>query len=545
MESLHPVQGTHQMRTTYPLPDSWTGFPALLREAGYYTTNNVKTDYNSGHAEAIINASFDENSDSAGWWAREGEQPFFSIFNHMVSHQSRTMVWPREQFVDEVQSTLKPDQVHDPAGAPVPPYYPDTEEMRKTIARFYDCVTMMDQQVGEILQRLEEENLLDDTIIFFYSDHGSGMPRHKRIILDSGTHVPLLVRFPEKYRHLAPADPGTRTDRLVSFDDFGPSVLSLAGIPMPAYMQGNAFLGEHAGQPRDYVYAHRDRIDEAVDFSRSIRNQRYLYIRHYMPHLSYNQQSAWPDQGKINAAFYQMAASGDMTAAQRHFAGPTKAVEALYDVVEDPLNLTNLAESPEHQDVLETMQAALRDQLIAQRDLGFVPEIEMLKYTVDSTPHTWGQSEAYAIERYMQAAERVGTNDFAAFREALKSNHEGVRYWGTMGYTAAPSLPAAELVPLLGALTDSSAAVRIQAASALMRHGHEAEGLAVLTELLEHEEPVVVLYAARAIELAGDNARPAHAAMQALYDQYKDRQDDPYLFIAFTTKGYLDRVSPF
>ena len=150
-----PAQGAHQMRSAFPLPDEWVGFPALLRDAGYYTTNNVKTDYNSGHAAAIIEASLDENSDTAGWWGREDGQPFFSIFNHMVSHQSRSMVWPYEQFVSEVQSQLDPDQIHDPAAAPVPPYYPDTPIIRKTLARFYDCVTVMDKQVGEILQRLE------------------------------------------------------------------------------------------------------------------------------------------------------------------------------------------------------------------------------------------------------------------------------------------------------------------------------------------------------------------------------------------------------
>ncbi|MBX2820512.1 MAG: sulfatase-like hydrolase/transferase [Rhodothermaceae bacterium] len=539
-----PAQGAHQMRSAFPLPNEWVGFPALLREAGYYTTNNVKTDYNSGHAAAIIDASLDENSDTAGWWGREEGESFFAIFNHMVSHQSRSMVWPYEQFVREVQSQLDPDQIHDPATAPVPPYYPDTPIIRKTLARFYDCVTVMDKQVGEILQRLEADGLMDDTIIFFYSDHGSGLPRHKRAILDTGMHVPLLVRFPEKYQHLAPAEPGSRLDRLVSFDDFGPSVLSLVGIDIPAYMQGEPFLGDQATPPREFVYGHRDRIDEAMDMSRSVRDHEYLYVRHYMPHMSYNQQTAWPDQGEIRHEFYQLAVGGNMTPNQRHFAGPAKPLEELYDVQADPMNLNNLVEHADHQDVLDRMRGALREQLIAQRDLGFVPELEMLRYTDGTTPQAWAQTNAYNIEAYMSAAEAVGSDDFERLRDALGSSIEGVRYWGAMGYMAAPSLLAADLIPLLGALNDEASSVQIQAASALIKHGHQEEGLPVLRNLLRHEDPNVVMYAARAVELAGEDALPAYDDMQGLYDAYKDRTDDPYLFIGFAAKGYLDRVVP-
>ena len=537
-----PAQGVHQMRSAFPLPEDWVGFPALLREAGYYTTNNVKTDYNSGHAAAIIEASLDENSDTAGWWGRAEGQPFFSIFNHMVTHQSRSMVFPYEQFVSDVQSQLEPEQIHDPALAPIPPYYPDTPVIRKTIARFYDCVTVLDKQVGALLDRLEADGLMDDTIIFFYSDHGTGLPRHKRTILDSGMHVPLLVRFPEKYQHLAPAAPGTRLDRLVSFDDFGPSVLSLLGVQIPEYMQGEPFLGDQATPPREFVYGHRDRIDEAIDMSRSVRDNEYLYVRHYMPHMSYNQQTAWPDQGEIRHEFYRMAASGNMTEAQHHFAGPTKPVEELYDVQADPMNLNNLAEDAAYQDVLDRMRGVLRDELFAQRDLGFVPELEMLKY---DTPHEWAKSEAYNMAAYVEAAEAVGMEDYKAYREALGSSMEGVRYWGAIGYMTVDELQAADIIPLLGASNDEAESVQIQAASALIKHGQEAEGLDVLRNLLRHEDPNVVMYAARAIELAGEKARPAYDDMQELFALYEGRTDDPYLFIWFSAKGYLDRVERF
>lgn len=205
------TQGTHAMRSRFPLPAEMKGFPSILRQAGYYTTNNVKTDYNSAAEESIIAASWDDNSETADWRGRKTNQPFFSTFNLMTSHQSRTMVWPYKQFEDEVQSQLRANEIHDPGRVPLPPYYPDTPLVRKTLARYYDCVTVMDTQVGEILKQLEADGLADDTIVFFYSDHGSGMPRHKRALFDSGMHVPLLIRFPDKYQHLAQLPPVNRS----------------------------------------------------------------------------------------------------------------------------------------------------------------------------------------------------------------------------------------------------------------------------------------------------------------------------------------------
>ncbi len=359
------TQGTHSMRSLFPLPAEMNGFPAILREAGYYTSNNVKTDYNSSAEKSIIAASWDDNSGTADWRSRETDQPFFSIFNLMTTHQSRTMVWPYEQFKDEVQSQLSAGEVHDPARVPLPPYYPDTPLVRKTVARYYDCVAVMDKQVGEILKRLETDGLADDTIVFFYSDHGSGMPRHKRALLDSGMHVPLLIRFPAKYQHLAPTAAAESIDRLVCFEDFAPTVLSLAGIDsVPDFMRGQAFLGPLNTPEREYTFGHRDRVDEIIDMARSVRSKDYLYIRNFMPHLGYNQQSAWIDQGEVRRDFYALADSGDATPAQAQYLNPRRPREELYDCVADPLNLNNLAASAEFQPTL------LEDAKGSQKSLG-------------------------------------------------------------------------------------------------------------------------------------------------------------------------------
>ena len=246
--------GTQHLRSLFPIPEAFHGYPAYLRAAGYYCTNNEKTDYNTASEPAIIAASWDESSGRAHWRKRRPAQPFFSVFNLMVSHQSRASVWPQQQFEQMISKVLTPAERHDPDRAPVPPYYPDTPKVRRTLARYYDCVTAMDKEVGRILDELAADGLAEDTIVFFYGDNGRGLPRGKRTLYDTGLHEPLIIRFPKKFQHLAPAAPGQTLDRLVSFVDFPPAVLSLAGLQPPAYMQGTAFLGPHAGPPRQYVY---------------------------------------------------------------------------------------------------------------------------------------------------------------------------------------------------------------------------------------------------------------------------------------------------
>ncbi len=537
------AQGTHHMRSQFPIPPRMLGFAALLRKAGYYATNNVKTDYNSGLADEIIAASWDDSSETAHWRRRKEGAPFFAVFNLMTSHQSRSMVWSYEQFKTDVQSRLSADEIHDPSKVPLPPYYPDTPLIRKTLARYYDCVTVMDAQVGRILAELDQDGLADDTIVFFYSDHGSGMPRHKRALLDSGMHVPLLIRFPEKYKHLAPA--GTTTDRLVCFEDFGPTVLSLAGLgSRPPSMTGRPFLGPQSAEPRQYVYGHRDRVDEVVDMARSVRDHRFLYIRNYMPHLGYNQPSAWVDQGEMSHEFYRLADPQSMTPPQYHFAGPTRPVEELYDCRTDPANLNNLADSPQHQQVLARMRQQHRQYVFDSRDLGFLPEIEQWKIAAEKIPMQWAKTEDYELEAIFDAASRVGSNELEEFRRGLDSKNPAVRYWNAVGLSAATKWNPSCADRLEQALQDPSSAIRIEAASALARHGQAELALPILADLIQGDDTTVLLHAARAVELMGADAAAIHGEMAELFRRFEDDPSDPAWFIRFTTTGFLNRVNP-
>lgn len=497
-----PSLGTHQMRSAFPIPAEMKGFPARLRQAGYYTTNNVKTDYNTANWQEIIRASWDESSATAHWRNRPNkDQPFFAVFNLMTSHQSRSMVWPREQFVAEVQSKLSGEEIHDPQQVRLPPYYPDTPVIRQTVARFHDCVTLMDKQVGAILDELAADGLADETIVFFYSDHGSGMPRHKRALLDSGMHVPLLIRFPQKYRRLAPVNPGETTDRLVSFVDFGPTMLNLAGVHIPDAMQGQPFLGPGQDEAREFVFGHRDRVDEAIDCARSVRTQRYLYIRNFMPQLGYNQPTAWPDQGAIRHEFYRLTDRDRMTDAQWHFAGPTRPIEELYDCQRDPANLHNLADSAEQSETLTRMRDALRRHVLVTRDVGFVPESEAWRIFEDSTAWQTARSSDLKLGLILDAAEHVGTDNESALLERLASDHASIRYWAAVGLSASPEISAKAAQQLIDRLSDDSHAVRIESATALARHGRAAIAAAALIECLQSKSLTTVLYAARALEM--------------------------------------------
>lgn len=558
--SYPPSLGTQQMRSGFPLPSYMKGFPALLRKNGYYATNNVKTDYNSGNYQDIINNSWDESSGTAHWRKRADltpkKKPFFSVFNLMTSHQSRSMVWPYERFQTEVQSKLSPDEIHDPAQIKLPPYYPDTPVVRKTVARFHDCVTAMDKEVGNILKQLEEDGLAENTIVFFYSDHGSGMPRHKRALLDSGMHVPLLVRFPEKWKKYAPAKAGETIDRLVAFVDFGPTVLSLTGTPIPKYMQGKPFLGPKNTKARKYVHGHRDRVDEARDFARSVRDRDFLYIRNFMPHLGYNQPTSWPDLGEIRHEFYRLTDRKKMTSAQWHFAGPTRPLEELYDCRKDPQNLTNLAKSADHKKVLARLRKELVRHARQTHDLGYLPEYEAWQAFEGSSGWDVGKSGKIDLELVRKAASGVGSASEKSLLVNLQSQNEHVRYWGAIGFGARKGKLSEKAEFALGkALKDSSPSVRIEAANALARKNGIERALPVLIKELEHKNLIVVTHAARTIELLGAKAKDALPAMQACLKRAHEIRppdlspvivlpgdQDMAMFVGFSCQAFLDNL---
>ncbi|ARA94664.1 sulfatase [Rhodothermaceae bacterium RA] len=364
---FQPAIGAHHMRTSHEAPHlpgpyeavpppHVKAFPEYLRAAGYYTTNNVKTDYQFGTPRTV----WDENSRQAHWRNRpDPDQPFFAVFNFTVTHESQ--VWPRDKPVET-----------DPAAVAVPPYYPDTPVVRRDLAQHYDNIATLDSLVGVILRQLEEDGLADNTVVFFWTDHGDGLPRAKRWLYDAGLHVPLMIRWPGQI------EPGTTTDRLVSLMDLGPTVLSIAGVPIPGHMQGQAFLGEQAAPPRSYVYAARDRIDEAYDHVRAVRDARFKYIRNFMPDQPYILDVPYRNRMPTMQELLRLQASGQARGPVALWLRDRRDPEELYDTHADAHEIHNLAGDPRYADVLLRMRIELDRWIEASGDMGHIPEAEMV-----------------------------------------------------------------------------------------------------------------------------------------------------------------------
>ncbi|MEF8853744.1 MAG: sulfatase-like hydrolase/transferase [Haloarculaceae archaeon] len=371
--------GTHHMRTdTHDregLPDSYDAVPPhyvtaiteYFRRAGYFCTLDAKTDYQFGEPFTM----WDRHGDGAGWWndARDGEQPFFAMFTNGVTHESG--MWDPDAPWSDQQFGGAPDPPEtDPDAVEVPPYLPDTDATRESIARHYDNLAAADAWVGDLLDRLAADGHAEDTIVALWSDHGEGLPRCKRWPYDSGTNVPLIVRWPGEF------DGGDVDDRLVSLHDLGPTMLEMCGLDVPPYVDGRPFYGKEATE-RDYVVSTRDRYDEEYDMVRSVRGERYRYVRHYRPGRPYRQWIPYRNRHPAMQELLERAASGDLEGARQWFDADRPA-EELYDLAADPHETENLAADPAHADALERLRAALDEWRERVDDVGDVAEREMV-----------------------------------------------------------------------------------------------------------------------------------------------------------------------
>lgn len=470
ISGVYPTSlGAEHMRSEVPVPAWLRLYPQLLRERGYYCSNNSKEDYNVTPRGKV----WDDSSRRAHWQNRKPGQPFFAVFNLEVSHESRIRSRPH---------TLE----HDPAAARLPAYHPDTPEVRHDWAQYYDQITAMDAQFAQRLGELEAAGLAGDTIVFFYGDNGSGMPRSKRCPYNSGLHVPLLVSIPAKHRALAPNDyaPGSATGRLVGFVDFAPTLLSLAGVPPPAWMQGRAFMGPYEASPSAYLHGFRGRMDERYDLIRSVRNPRYVYVRNYLPHLSHGQYLEYMFQTPTTRVWKQLYDEGKLKPPQTYFWEP-KPPEELFDLEADPDEVRNLVRSPEHQAILQELRQAQREQALRIRDVGFLTEAEQHRRSTGSTPYEIGHDpQQYPLERILamaDAASLLQADAVPQLRVGLKDGDSAVRYWAALGFLMrGPACVEANRAALQAALQDESPSVRIAAAQALAQHGKPADrGLAL------------------------------------------------------------------
>lgn len=485
----------HHRSGGLPAPAFLKFVPNLMGEAGYYTTNQ-KGDYN------VVGMKYDRQGKKGGdtpWRSRpDKSQPFFSKIDFNECHSSVTKT-AEKVIVKQRLNRLSPDDFHDPAAAPLPSFHPDDPVFRRSWARYYDAVTQVDYRTGEVLDALKEDGLWDNTIVIVWADHGVGMPRGKHTVWEQGTHVPLIVRFPEKYQHLAPAKPGSVVDDLVCLMDMAPSVLTLAGLTPPETMQGRPLLVKGDAQQREFLVAMRNRLDTRTQFVRSIRDKRYRYMRHFFPHRPYAPYETFQWEAPIYDRFQELALAGKLEGPQAEYARRFKDIEQLYDSESDPEMIHNFADDPAYAGVLKQMRQRLRDWMLETHDLGLIDERLLYERAKGRSLWKVGQD----IENYEEILDTAnlqlrGEAGMAELEARTESEDESVRYWATLGLavitqTAGPETVENILPTLKEGLTDSSLDVRLIAAEGLFNLGYYEEALpAVLAEIAHPNTDVQV-----------------------------------------------------
>jgi arylsulfatase A-like enzyme len=495
--------GNHNMRSRYPVPERFRTYPSFLREAGYYCVNRSKTDYNF---KTDDKRHWDESSSKAHWKNRAEGQPFFAVFNTTISHESSLFPSKTENY--RKQGLIPKTPSRDPASVTLPPHYPDTPEIRRDWVTYMDIVTAMDKQIGDWLKELDDAGVRENTIVFYYSDHGGILPRAKRYINDTGTHVPLIVSFPRKWQHLAPAESGTVNDRPVAFIDLPPTVFSLAGVQIPDQFQGRAFAGKAAMEKEPYVFLFGQRFDSRMlRFVRAVTDGEYRYIRNFHPHRHRGILAGYPHGQAGWQSLYKLKQAGELNDVQSAYWEIPQPVEELYHTASDPWELKNLANDPKHQDRLVRMRNATLSKMREIGDTGLVPESMYEGISKDSTVYEYVHSRDFPYEDVLQTALVAGNGGagvLGELRAAMNHDHPVVRYWGATGCTIQGQVAAEATSQLKKLLGDSSPSVRLAAAEALYVLGEKQTGFDALIDLLsETDDPVVSLEALNITQALG------------------------------------------
>ena len=432
--------GTGNHRSKYPVPEYVKGFPYYMQQAGYYTSNNVKTDYNVAHEKEFINEAWNESSNKAGWWNRKPGQPFFSVFNFMDSHQSRTMTESYKWYEENVLGKLKPEEQIGDNDFNMPPIYRDSPEMRKHHARVYNSLKLTDNKIGGLLADLEKAGLKDSTIIFFFGDHGEGIPRGKTNGINLGYRVPFIIWFPEMYKNLSPwGTGGIVTNELVDFNDLAPTLISLAGGTVPSQMKGRKLLGPDRSAPADHLVLNADRSDNGLDMVRTVTDGRFVYSRNFLAFLPELRYIRYMEIGEIKQEMRKDLAEGKLNDFQKSLFDPRPA-EFLYDIENDTWETTNLAGNPQYTTVLERMRALLKEEILASRDIMFLPEYEIALLSDLATAYEFRlDKNKYPIEEILDVALLSGkrSKDISAQQVSfLKNSNPIIRFWAATGLLA-------------------------------------------------------------------------------------------------------------
>jgi len=500
--------GTQHMRSDVKLPDDVKFFPKYLKDEGYYTTLRLKRDYNSPNQEGTW--------DKDDFWHLEDaltdkgeEQPFFMFYNTWTTHES--ILTDYERLNDGFRNTFENDKdieaiiasfpETNPNDVTLPAYHPDTKEGRTDLAFYYKAIQMMDYEVGRIVKFLTDKNLIENTIIIYSSDHGGVLGRSKRFDYESGLKVPMIIRFPEKYKNLIASNTIGKTNRIVSFLDMAPTILSLAGIEKPENMHGSAFMGTYEKAEDTIAYGFRGRMDEAYDMVRTVRDKKYRYIRNYMHYLPNGQHIAFLWGAKSMQAWEKLYQEGVLNSTQKAFFEP-RFPEELYDIENDPDNINNLANNSEYASELEQLRNVNRQIIHENFDSGFFPEGELwerskqgeLPYTevINNCKKEWKMAANAADKATLQPTVK-------GVKSMLNSKYSTVRFWGATGSVILGDEAISLKNNLLPLLNDESDDVRVVSAEALYLLNEKEFAIKALLEVLNKGNLYVKLRALNVI----------------------------------------------
>jgi N-sulfoglucosamine sulfohydrolase len=484
--------GTQNHRSKYRIPEFIQLYPTVLKKMGYYTGNSTKTDYSL--TQNAMKGMWD-NPRKVNWDELKKNQPFFQVINSTESHESRAMGI---------------DHKHDPAQVKVAPYHPDTPGVRANYAHYYDAITRMDAEIGASLKKLEELGLAENTIVIYNSDHGGALPRGKRYMYNSGTHCPLVIRIPEKYKHLWPNEKvGTTVERLVSYIDMPATWLSLVGAKRPKEYQGRVFLGKEKEPEAQYHFSFRGRNDARVENARGLRTKQFLMVKNYIPYVPMGQYLSYQWRIPLQVYWEEEHKAGRTNAVTGRFF-QKKAVEELYDTSKDPYNTNNLINHPEYAQVAKTLRQELVSQQKGHFDAGLLPESEMSRLAKDNNTTIYEVAHTqklYDVAAYLQVSEMAlqkNIDNIPAFITGLKSQDSGVRYWAAVGCFLLEGQAGEAKSTLLAVLDDKdSDCTRLMAAWALTKMGENKAGDNTINNLL-NENSYAMLEILNAIAWMGD-----------------------------------------
>ena len=515
---VHAVSmGTHPMRSRYPIPhDRIRYYPDLMKDAGYYVGNAGKTDYNIGDRED--RSPWDTGK--VDWSELKQQQPFFMVINSTKSHESKA-------FGDVTKST------HSPSDVRLAEYHPDIPDIRRNYAHYHDQVKKMDADIGKALADLEASGMAENTIVVHNSDHGGVIARSKRFLFNSGTHCPLIIRIPEKFSYLRPAEPGSKIDTLVSFIDMTKTWLNVCGAETPDYLQGKVFLGPDA-ELRDYHVSFRTRMDERCDNVRAIRDRKFLYIRNYMPYAPWGQHLNYLWTMKATQAWEQHHKEGKTNAITGRFFG-TKPMQELYDTAVDPDNVHNLIDDPGYAADIARLSKAMDQWQIKYHDSALLPESEIVKRSEEAGKTIYElvrDPSLYDLKAYQQAsalALEQNAANVSAFYKGLNADDAGVRYWAIVGCFNVQERSSLDLDVIRKSLADECHHVRIMAAWILYRSGDKESAQACWSDLL-NESSYASLKIFNIIDWIGDGHESYTAAMKVC---------------SFSHSGYVARMQQY